>query len=197
MIEGPEGRERRDRLDTPGRLAGHGHERAGATFPVRVYQCVLLAASLLCGGCGASGRSAAPAAMAPAEESGAHAEIARLWDEIDGWRGQAGLAGGEAADAEQGSAALESTPTAGYSGQTSAAPQAPEAPEAACPAAAAEPLVCRDACTLATSICDNAGRICRIAQQLAGDDWAAGKCADANAVCRQATADCCDCRASR
>lgn len=68
-------------------------------------------------------------------------------------------------------------------------------PDAACPATVPEPPQCRDSCTLAISICSNAERICRLAEELAGDDWAAGKCADAAAVCRQATTDCCDCRA--
>lgn len=186
-------------------IGAMGRERAGARFPVRVYHGVLLAACLLCGGCGAAGRSAAPPATASAEGSGAHAEIARLWDEIDVWRGQAGLAGGPAAEAPEAAqdteealdsagSGQESTQAAAGSARMSAAPAAPEA---TCPAAAAEPPVCRDVCVLATSICDNAGRICRIAQQLTDDDWAAGKCADASAVCRQATADCCGCRSTR
>jgi hypothetical protein len=183
-------------------------ERAHATCLVRAYRAMWLAAGLsaLLGGCAAGGRSAAPAAMAPAESPGAHAEIARLWDEIDTWRGQAGTAHGEAgyADApaaepaEAGAIApssmgeTEAAAAGADSGRMSAVPQPPDA---ACPASASEPPECRDNCTLAGSICDNAGRICRIAQQLAGDDWAAGKCTDASAVCRQATADCCDCRA--
>lgn len=186
-------------------------ERARAAFPARVYRATWLAASLsvLLGGCAGSPRSAAPAAMAPAESSGAHEEIARLWDEIDAWRGQAGTAT-SAAGHDMPTAAPAETGAVTSDGMAEAEPQtealaagadpgrtsaAPQPPDASCPPAASEPPACRDSCTLAGSICDNASRICRIAQQLAGDDWAAGKCSDASAVCRQATADCCDCRA--
>ena len=193
--------------------------RAHAMFPVRLWA-ALLAASLcvLLGGCAASPRGAEAPAMAPAaaesavENPGSRAEIARLWDEIDAWRGQAGTAeieagyarppqGPEAAGAREavpgsesgGDAAGESVAAGADPGRVSAALQPPDA---ACPATVSEPSECRDSCTLATSICDNAGRICRLAQQLSGDNWAAGKCTDAGAVCRQATADCCGCRAN-
>ena len=184
--------------------------RAHAMFPVRLRAALLLAASLavLLGGCSASPRGAEAPAMARAESTAespeARAEIARLWDEIDAWRGQAGTAeieagyapppGAEAAGAREampGSEPGEAVTAGTDPGRVSASLPSPDA---ACPATASEPPECRDSCTLATSICDNAGRICRIAQQLSGDDWAAGKCSDAGAVCRQATADCCGCR---
>jgi hypothetical protein len=189
-------------------------ERAHPMFPVQMRSALLLAASLgvLLGGCASSPRGAEAPAMAPesaahsAGAPGARAEIARLWDEIDALRGQAGTAevetgyarspdtaqaagAGEVVTADEGEAAAAGADP----GRVSASLQSPDA---ACPAPASEPPECRDSCTLATSICDNAGRICRLAQQLAGDDWAAGKCTDAGAVCRQATADCCGCRAS-
>jgi hypothetical protein len=189
-------------------------ERAHAMFPIRLRAALLLAASLglLLGGCSASPRSAEAPAMArtapegAAEDPGTRAEIARLWDEIDAWRGQAGTTeiaagyaqppGPEPAGAGEamsgGDSGGEAVTAGNDPGRVSASLRSPDA---ACPATASEPPECRDSCTLATSICDNAGRICRLAQQLAGDDWAAGKCTDAGAVCRQATADCCGCRA--
>ncbi|HEX7837935.1 MAG TPA: hypothetical protein VF469_10760, partial [Kofleriaceae bacterium] len=52
---------------------------------------------------------------------------------------------------------------------------------------------CKDACTLSDSICNNQQRICDLAKQLAGDDWAAGKCTSARASCQAAHASCCSC----
>lgn len=52
---------------------------------------------------------------------------------------------------------------------------------------------CSDVCTLSTSICKNQERICELAQQLAGDDWAAGKCTRARASCQAAHDACCRC----
>lgn len=151
--------------------------------------------ALILGACGASKPAQAPAPQAAsssaAGDPAAHAEIARLWDELDGWRGQAGIADTApmAAPAETEAAGDTREPAV-----TAAAP-AIRPPDATCPATVSEPPQCRDSCALATSICSNAGRICHLAEGLAGDDWAAGKCADAAAVCRQATSDCCGCRA--
>ena len=50
---------------------------------------------------------------------------------------------------------------------------------------------CEDVCKLSTSICDNAGSICTLADQLPGDAWAAERCASAKASCRRATDRCC------
>jgi hypothetical protein len=52
---------------------------------------------------------------------------------------------------------------------------------------------CSDTCTLATSICTNQQKICELAQQLEGDDWAAGKCESARASCKAAHDQCCQC----
>jgi hypothetical protein len=183
-------------------------------FAVRTRTAMLVASlGVLLGGCAASPRGADAPAMAPAESAaespGARAEITRLWDEIDAWRGQAGTAEVEAgyarspgADTTEAAGARAARPGGEAEGEAAAAGADPgrvsatlQPPDAACPAAVSEPPECRDSCTLAASICDNAGRICRLAQQLSGDDWAAGKCTDAGAVCRQATADCCGCRA--
>jgi hypothetical protein len=53
--------------------------------------------------------------------------------------------------------------------------------------------ICTSACTLADSICTNAGKICDLAKQLPGDDWAAGKCASGETSCRDARERCCGC----
>jgi hypothetical protein len=52
---------------------------------------------------------------------------------------------------------------------------------------------CTDACTLSTSICTNQQKICHLASQLAGDDWAANKCERARASCQAARDGCCSC----
>lgn len=52
---------------------------------------------------------------------------------------------------------------------------------------------CSDVCTLAASICDNAGRICRLADALAPDDWAEEKCTSADASCTEANDNCTEC----
>ena len=52
---------------------------------------------------------------------------------------------------------------------------------------------CGDACKLGDAICDDAGRICALADQLPGDAWAAGKCASGKASCERARQRCCDC----
>jgi hypothetical protein len=67
----------------------------------------------------------------------------------------------------------------------------PPAADPACHPAATER--CTDACTVATSICTNQQKICDLANQLAGDDWAAGKCERARASCRAAHDNCCSC----
>lgn len=52
---------------------------------------------------------------------------------------------------------------------------------------------CTTACTLATSICDNQHKICELARQLEGDDWAANKCESARQSCKAAHDSCCSC----
>jgi hypothetical protein len=53
---------------------------------------------------------------------------------------------------------------------------------------------CTSACTIADSICDNAGKICALADKMAGDKWAADKCTDAQASCAEANTKCCGCQ---
>jgi hypothetical protein len=54
---------------------------------------------------------------------------------------------------------------------------------------------CTEACTLSTSICRNQEKICELARQLGGDDWAANKCESARASCKAAHESCCTCLA--
>ena len=55
---------------------------------------------------------------------------------------------------------------------------------------------CQDTCRLKDAICDNADSICRIAQDLGEDAWAAEKCQSAKASCKEATQKCCACAAT-
>lgn len=52
---------------------------------------------------------------------------------------------------------------------------------------------CTDVCTLSGSICDNATKICDLAQQLPGDGWAAERCDAGKATCAKAATRCCEC----
>ncbi len=68
------------------------------------------------------------------------------------------------------------------------------------PAVAPEPVchpgtssTCTQSCTLSTSICDNAHKICEIANELPGDEWAARKCSEGNQTCSAARTQCCSC----
>lgn len=54
---------------------------------------------------------------------------------------------------------------------------------------------CTDVCTLSTSICNNQQKICDLAKQLPGDDWAANKCESARASCKASNESCCTCQA--
>ena len=53
---------------------------------------------------------------------------------------------------------------------------------------------CHESCRLADSICENASKICKLASDLAGDTWAAGKCVSANTTCEAAHTKCCGCQ---
>lgn len=172
--------------------------------PVRILLAVSLTALLCACAGGRPGATPPSQAQAPgggAEHSAERAEIARLWDELDAWRGRAHLGAQEMANSSEPSEAEAASSTHALASEPAASGMDPAQtaatitpPDAACPATVSEPPQCRDSCTLSTSICSNAERICRLAEQLAGDDWAASKCADAATVCRQATADCCNCR---
>jgi hypothetical protein len=53
---------------------------------------------------------------------------------------------------------------------------------------------CKSSCTLSDSICGNADKICKLAQDMAGDTWALNKCAKANKTCEQSRTKCCGCQ---
>jgi len=52
---------------------------------------------------------------------------------------------------------------------------------------------CTDVCKLGTTICDTKDKICNLAGQMHGDQWAADKCTDATASCTSAHEKCCSC----
>ena len=52
---------------------------------------------------------------------------------------------------------------------------------------------CSDVCNIKDAICDNAEDICRLADELEGDVWAADKCSSAKASCKEAKEICCGC----
>jgi hypothetical protein len=54
---------------------------------------------------------------------------------------------------------------------------------------------CKTSCQLADSICNNASKICKIANDSLGgtDGWANGKCTSGNASCESARTKCCGC----
>jgi hypothetical protein len=70
--------------------------------------------------------------------------------------------------------------------------QQSNAPSAPTPMSAGSQ-ACTDVCTIKTTICDNARQICKLADELQPDDWATGKCNDANQACTDATKRCDDC----
>lgn len=128
--------------------------------------------------CASSPRSTtAPEAPAPAQvmpsSSPEHAQIQQLADQIDRQRGTLQLSEPHATPMAAGSAV---------------------APPPTCKRDPSE--TCTQTCQLSDSICDNAKKICDIAQTLRDDDWAANKCADANATCAAASKQCCECASS-
>ncbi len=68
---------------------------------------------------------------------------------------------------------------------------APDDPNMCKPAKTA---TCTESCELKTSICDNAARICTIANNLGGaDSYANEKCSSGSASCEAAKKRCCSC----
>jgi hypothetical protein len=55
---------------------------------------------------------------------------------------------------------------------------------------------CSDVCSLGDAICDNAERICTLADELGNDQLAQEKCTSAKASCREAKQRCCTCSAT-
>jgi hypothetical protein len=53
---------------------------------------------------------------------------------------------------------------------------------------------CTSSCKLSDSICTNAGKICKLANELAPDEDAAAKCVKADKTCKTAHDKCCSCQ---
>jgi hypothetical protein len=68
----------------------------------------------------------------------------------------------------------------------------PSSADPKCRTAASD--TCKTSCTLSDSICSNADKICRLAQDMAGDAWAQNKCAKANKTCEASRTKCCGCQ---
>lgn len=63
-----------------------------------------------------------------------------------------------------------------------------------CKANQTESPACSDICSIADAICDNAERICELADDLGkGDSFGQEKCTSAKASCREAKQRCCGC----
>lgn len=143
------------------------------------------AIALACGGAQLGARSPAPPAAARGEATP--------------------MPGDPRAEIEE----LDRQITAELAGAQVAAPAIPSCSGPACAAAVAEPFAtptagdptchpaaaprCTDVCKLGDSVCHNQERICELAAQLAGDDWAANKCTGARASCKAAHERCCSC----
>jgi hypothetical protein len=108
----------------------------------------------------------------------AHGEIESLSAKIDAQRTELGLA----------------EPAPMSAGAPPASPMAtiPLSTDASCKPAKTER--CQGSCTISDSICSNASRICTLAGELAGDGWAATKCARAKQTCESAHDSCCSCQ---
>jgi hypothetical protein len=106
-------------------------------------------------------------------------EITTLWAQIRGWRREAHMD----LDPEPGTMHQ-------WSGRT--------VPEAArvCQEPARPPQRCEDVCSIGDAICDNAERICTLADELGNDQLAQDKCTSAKASCREAKQRCCSCAAA-
>ncbi len=140
----------------------------------RVWRWGLVAVGLsLLAGC-ASQHSAARYEYMDARKQ----EISMLWGQIRTWRRDAGLRGVE--PPRRAILEMRGKPVA-TAGQVCAAPIEPRTQ------------VCRDTCSLADAICENATQICQVADDLDGDPWADDKCSSAKASCREARQACCGC----
>lgn len=128
--------------------------------------------------CGAA-RKSAPPAPASAEPPDAHAQIEALDRQI-------------ADELRSAQLAVPAAACAGSCATAVATPFAvPALDDAACHPAPSP--TCTDACNLSSSVCTNQQKLCDLAAQLAGDDWAAGKCASARESCKTTRDRCCSC----
>ena len=143
---------------------------------------IVLVLALALGGCAAPKATATAGAPPPTMQpmpGDRHAEITELSQKIDTARDQMGLPP---------AAPLE--PHTQMHAQAMAIPPH-AADDNACHHAPSD--ACTQSCSLSDDICDNAKRICDLAQQLAGDSWAEDKCRTADSTCNAAHERCCSC----
>ncbi len=127
--------------------------------------------------CASAQRTSAPPPVAPPMTGESpHAQIERLSNDIEAQRQQMQLP----------------EPVAPLAAHVTPMGRMPTSHDETCHPATSQ--TCTDSCTLSDSICDNAGKICDLANQLQGDSWAADKCSRAKATCDAAHAKCCDCQ---
>jgi len=107
----------------------------------------------------------------PHPDDPSHQEITRLASEID-----------------QDSTTL-GVPASAHAMSAPVAPVAPDHDLACAPTGTK----CTQSCTLSSTICSNAEQICKLADKLAGDEWAQQKCGDARKTCGDANKVCCEC----
>ena len=152
--------------------------------------CVVLAVACAAGGAKQSKSVAAPESVAaggaapsaphevdPTPTAAGHSEIQTLADAIERERVEGSFAA--------------PTPIQLQSPATPMA-QAPSSTDATCKPAKTER--CSSSCKLSDSICSNAKKICDLAKDMIGDDWAAKQCTKANATCETANTTCCNCQ---
>jgi hypothetical protein len=143
-------------------------------------------------GCAAKSKSATAPSSASPDPAGAMPGGGTPRDEIDRLD--------QAIDAEMGRLSLTrpTPPPLTCTGETCAQQMSGAAVAATAPQSAecrpASTPTCTDSCKLKSSICENAGRICRIASDLGGNDaYANDKCNSGNASCEAAKQRCCSC----
>jgi hypothetical protein len=141
----------------------------------------LLAVALACGGSRPKTAASAPSAAATEAREEPRAQIEALDREIASEMAKAQVA--------QPAIALCTGPACAAAMSEPFA--APTTIDSVCHPAQSQR--CKDVCTLSTSICNNQQKICDLARQLPGDDWAANKCESARASCKASNESCCTC----
>jgi hypothetical protein len=127
--------------------------------------------------CGAAMKQSTPAPQAMSARPGdLHAQIDELDRDITSRMGSASVPAPTAAEVE------------------AVRPVTMDAAAGVCAPPPTPSASCDDVCRLGDAICDDARRICDLAEQLPGDAWAAGKCDGGKASCARAKQRCCDCR---
>ena len=146
----------------------------------------LVAIAFACGGARPKTAASAPSAQStedPRAQGGPRAEIEALDREIANDMAKANIA--QPATAACSGAACAAAMSAPFA--------TPTTTDLQCRPAQSQH--CTDVCTLSTSICSNQQKICDLAKQLPGDDWAANKCESARASCKVSNENCCTCLA--